>query len=60
MGRTQIIDRFEISCYLKRSGIHVTRLTHDKDASTFKNVLEVFEDVAEQLCTSKLHDLHSV
>ncbi len=38
---------------LKRCGIVVTRLTHDRDASTFKNVLEVFEDVAESFCTSK-------
>ena len=37
---------------LKSSGIRVTHITHDKDASTFKNVLEVFEDVAESLCVS--------
>jgi hypothetical protein len=37
---------------LKKSGVVVTRLTHDKDASTFRNVLEVFQDVAEAFCTS--------
>lgn len=35
---------------LKASGIKVTRLTHDRDASTFKNV---FEGVAENYCTCK-------
>jgi hypothetical protein len=37
---------------LKQCGLKVKRLTHDKDASTFNNVLQVFEDVAENFCTS--------
>jgi hypothetical protein len=44
----------QIMIELKQSGLTVTRLTHDKDASTFKNVLEVFEDVAESYCASML------
>lgn len=43
----------EIMKELKLCGLTVVRLTHDKDASTFNNVLEVFEDVAESYCTSK-------
>ena len=40
---------------LKSCGIEVKRLTHDRDASTFKNVLQVFEDVAESYCTSMIN-----
>ena len=38
---------------LKESGLKVTKVLHDKDASTFRQVVQVFEDADEQLCSSK-------
>lgn len=38
---------------LKELGMNVTRLVHDKDASTLNQVHKVFQDVTEALCTSK-------
>lgn len=40
---------------LKDMGMNVTRLVHDKDASTMNQVIKVFEDVSEMLCTSKYY-----
>jgi len=40
---------------LQACGIKVVNLLHDNDASTFNNVLEVFKDVSEALCVSKLY-----
>ena len=37
---------------LKGAGFTVTKVLHDKDASTMKNVQEVFQDVKEALCVS--------
>ena len=38
---------------LKDCGITVSKVLHDKDASTLRQVLDVFEDADEQLCVSK-------
>ena len=38
---------------LHSCGLKVVNLLHDKDASTFNHVLEVFQDVSESLCASK-------
>ena len=34
----------------KSYGFKVTRVLHDKDSSTMKNVMDVYEDVEEALC----------
>ena len=38
---------------IKIGGLKVSKILHDKDASTFKQVLDVFEDADEVLCVSK-------
>ena len=38
---------------LKESGFTVTKVLHDKDSSTMKQVMDVFEDAEEALCMSK-------
>lgn len=38
---------------MKNAGFIVDKICHDNDASTLKNVKDVFEDVEEVLCTSK-------
>jgi hypothetical protein len=38
---------------LSAAGIKVSKVLHDKDASTLKQVVDVFEDAEEQLCVSK-------
>jgi hypothetical protein len=38
---------------LKESGFQVTKVLHDKDSSTMKQVMDVFEDAEETLCLSK-------
>jgi hypothetical protein len=43
----------EIMKQIKQAGLTVTKVLHDKDASTFKQVLDVFEDADEILCISK-------
>jgi hypothetical protein len=43
----------KIMTELKNAGIKVTRVLHDKDSSTMKNAMEVFQDVQESLCLSK-------
>jgi hypothetical protein len=40
---------------LKESGFQVTKVLHDKDSSTMKQVMDVFEDAEESLCLSKYH-----
>jgi hypothetical protein len=35
---------------LKRHDINVTQVVHDKDSSTLRQVMEVYEDVEEALC----------
>ena len=47
----------EIMKELKAAGFTVTKVLHDKDSSTMKNVMEVFEDVQEALCISKYFQL---
>jgi hypothetical protein len=42
---------------LQIKGFTVTKIIHDKDSSTMKNVMDVFEDVVESLCTSKNADI---
>ena len=37
---------------LKDANLTVTQVVHDKDASTMKQVMTVFEDVEEGLCLS--------
>jgi putative NADH-flavin reductase len=37
---------------LKNRGWKVTRVVHDKDSSTMRNVMVVYEDVQECLCLS--------
>jgi hypothetical protein len=39
---------------LKEAKLTVTQIVHDKDASTMKQAMEVFEDVEESLCLSIL------
>jgi hypothetical protein len=39
---------------LKRSGLKVTQVVHDKDVSTMIQIMSVFEDVEESLCFSNL------
>jgi hypothetical protein len=39
---------------LKFKGINITRIVHDKDSSTIKNVMDVYQDVEESLCLSNL------
>ena len=39
---------------LKNSQLTVSQVVHDKDASTMKQVMTVFEDVEEGLCLSNL------
>ena len=41
---------------LDNIGIKVTKIIHDKDASTMIQVMDVFEDVEECLCLSKIHN----
>jgi hypothetical protein len=41
---------------LKEAGFTVTKVLHDKDSSTMKNVLEVFQDVQESLCVEKYEE----
>lgn len=43
----------EIVTELKSVGIIVSKVLHDKDASTLKQVVDVFEDAEEELCVSK-------
>lgn len=50
----------EIMKKLKTYGVNVTRVTHDKDSSTFNSVLSVFEDVAETYCTSMCYVFVSI
>jgi hypothetical protein len=38
---------------LRQSGFKVTTILHDKDSSTLRNVMDIFEDVQEALCLSK-------
>jgi hypothetical protein len=38
---------------LKTAGFTVTTILHDKDSSTMRNVMDIFEDVEEALCLSK-------
>jgi hypothetical protein len=40
---------------LKEAKLKVTQIVHDKDASTMKQAMQVFEDVEEGLCLSKLN-----
>ena len=35
---------------LKEKGYTVTKIIHDKDSSTLKNVMDVYQDVEEVLC----------
>jgi hypothetical protein len=37
---------------LQKSQIKVTQVVHDKDSSTMRQVMSVFEDVEECLCLS--------
>ena len=37
---------------LQTAGITVTQVVHDKDASTMRHVMTVYEDVEELLCLS--------
>jgi hypothetical protein len=37
---------------LQQCGYKVTRVLHDKDSSTLRNVMNVYEDVEEALCFS--------
>jgi hypothetical protein len=39
---------------LKDAQLTVTQVVHDKDASTMKQVMTVFEDVEEGLCLSNV------
>ena len=43
----------EIMKDMKIAGMKVSKILHDKDASTFRQVLDVFEDAHEVLCVSK-------
>ena len=43
----------EIMKEIQAAGFKVTKVLHDKDSSTMKNVMEIFEDVQEALCISK-------
>ena len=38
---------------LKRIGITVTKVLHDRDASTLKQVVDIFQDASESLCVGK-------
>ena len=38
---------------LKSVGMTVSKVLHDKDASTLRQVVDVFEDAEEELCVSK-------
>lgn len=38
---------------LKFRGLRVTRILHDKDSSTMKQVMDAYQDVEEGLCLSK-------
>lgn len=38
---------------LEFSGFKVTTILHDKDSSTLRHVMDVFEDVTEALCLCK-------
>jgi hypothetical protein len=42
---------------LKRHDLKVTQVVHDKDASTMRQVMEVYEDAEEGLCLCKLKPL---
>jgi hypothetical protein len=42
----------ELMKELKNYGFVVDRVCHDNDASTLKQVKDIFEDVEEVLCTS--------
>lgn len=35
---------------LKRNNLNVRQIVHDRDASTLKQVMEVYQDVEECLC----------
>ena len=43
----------QIMNYLSIRGYKVTKIIHDKDSSTLRNVMDVFEDVEEVLCLGK-------
>jgi hypothetical protein len=40
---------------LKFQGFHVTRILHDKDSSTMKQVMDAYQDVEEGLCLSMIN-----
>jgi len=40
---------------LRAAGIKVSTILHDKDSSTLRNVMDIFEDVKEALCLGKFH-----
>lgn len=42
---------------LKRNNFNVTQIVHDRDASTLKQVMEVYQDVEECLCLCKFFPL---
>ena len=39
---------------LKRHDLNVTQVVHDKDASTMRQVMDVYQDAEEGLCLCKL------
>ena len=42
----------QIMKQMSKLGYTVTHILHDKDSSTMKNVMQVFQDVQESLCYS--------
>src|SRR5437764_15010627 len=42
---------------LKQSGFKVTTILHDKNSSTMRNVMDIFQDVQETLCLSKFYSI---
>lgn len=45
---------------LAEAGFTVSKILHDKDSTTMKNVMDVFADVEEALCLSKYFFLYIV